>query len=65
MSEVDVPRAKDLGAGPGTALVVVDPQVDFVEGGALGVAGGEAVLARLAEHLRLDHAARSRHPISP
>jgi len=52
---VHVPRATDLGAGRETALIVVDPQVDFVEGGALGVAGGQAVLARVAEHLRLDH----------
>jgi nicotinamidase/pyrazinamidase len=51
-----MPRAADLGAGPRTALIVVDPQVDFVEGGALGVTGGEAALSRIAEHLRLDHA---------
>lgn len=33
------------------ALLVVDVQNDFTEGGALGVAGGAAVAARITEHL--------------
>jgi len=36
---------------PRVALVVVDVQVDFCEGGSLAVAGGSAVAARLARHL--------------
>lgn len=32
----------------GTALIVVDVQVDFCEGGALGVQGGDAVAHRIA-----------------
>ncbi len=34
-----------------TALLVVDVQVDFCEGGALPVEGGNAVAARIREHL--------------
>ncbi len=34
------------------ALLVVDVQNDFTEGGALGVDGGAAVAARISEHLR-------------
>jgi nicotinamidase/pyrazinamidase len=34
------------------ALVVVDVQNDFVEGGALGVEGGNAVAERIADYLR-------------
>ena len=30
---------------------IVDVQNDFVEGGSLGVAGGEAVATRISEHL--------------
>ncbi|WP_193611786.1 isochorismatase family protein [Nocardioides lijunqiniae] len=33
------------------ALIVVDVQQDFVEGGSLGVAGGRDVAARISEHL--------------
>lgn len=33
------------------ALLIIDVQNDFVEGGALGVDGGAAVAARIAEHL--------------
>jgi nicotinamidase-related amidase len=33
--------------GPGDALLVVDVQNDFLPGGALGIAGGDAVLAPL------------------
>ncbi len=33
------------------ALIVVDVQNDFCEGGALGVTGGHAVAHRIAEHL--------------
>ncbi|MEQ6902640.1 isochorismatase family protein [Nocardioides sp. YIM 152588] len=38
-----------------TALIVVDVQNDFVEGGSLGVDGGRAVATRISEHLA-DHA---------
>lgn len=34
------------------ALVIVDVQNDFTEGGALGVTGGAAVAAAITEHLR-------------
>jgi nicotinamidase/pyrazinamidase len=34
------------------ALVVVDVQNDFCEGGSLAVAGGEAVAAAISEHVR-------------
>ena len=34
------------------ALLVVDVQADFVEGGSLGVPGGLAVAALIARHLR-------------
>ena len=34
-----------------TALIVVDVQNDFCEGGALGVTGGAAVAAGVSEHL--------------
>jgi len=34
------------------ALLVVDPQVDFVEGGSLGVTGGLQVTAMIARHVR-------------
>lgn len=37
------------------ALIVVDVQVDFCEGGALGVEGGNAVAERVAELLNGDH----------
>jgi nicotinamidase-related amidase len=33
------------------ALIVVDVQNDFVEGGSLGVAGGRAVAGRISDHL--------------
>jgi nicotinamidase/pyrazinamidase len=33
------------------ALLIVDVQNDFVEGGSLGVEGGRAVAARISEHL--------------
>ena len=35
-----------------TALIVVDVQNDFCEGGSLAVAGGAAVAARISDHLR-------------
>jgi nicotinamidase/pyrazinamidase len=38
-----------------TALVVVDVQRDFCEGGSLAVAGGTAVAAAVAELLAADH----------
>ncbi len=37
--------------GPARALVVVDVQVDFVEGGSLGVDGGGAVAEGVSRHL--------------
>ncbi|UNX56627.1 isochorismatase family protein (plasmid) [Georgenia sp. TF02-10] len=36
---------------PTRALLIVDVQNDFVEGGSLGVAGGNDVAARISEHL--------------
>ena len=39
----------------GKALIVVDVQVDFCEGGALGVEGGNRVAAEVAELLAGDH----------
>ncbi|MFI7483214.1 isochorismatase family protein [Kocuria sp. M1R5S2] len=38
-----------------TALIVVDVQNDFCEGGALAVAGGAAVAAAVSEHLENHH----------
>ena len=38
------------------ALIVVDVQNDFCEGGSLAVTGGEAVAANLTEHLRAHRA---------
>ncbi|HTX01625.1 MAG TPA: isochorismatase family protein [Acidimicrobiales bacterium] len=47
-----MPLAPDAaGAGAGSALVVVDVQRDFCEGGSLAVAGGTAVAQRIAELL--------------
>lgn len=40
------------GRGPRRALVVVDCQNDFCEGGSLAVAGGAATVARIADHIR-------------
>jgi len=42
----------------GRALIVVDVQVDFCEGGALGVTGGNAVAERVAALLAGDHGYR-------
>ncbi|WP_183095364.1 isochorismatase family protein [Nocardioides stalactiti] len=36
---------------PTRALIVVDVQNDFIEGGSLAVAGGRAVATRISEHL--------------
>lgn len=54
--------------GRPTALVIVDVQLDFCEGGSLAVAGGSDVAAGITEHLRAhatdyDHivATRDRH----
>ena len=50
---------------PGTALVVVDVQHDFLPGGALGVAGGDAVIApllRAARDAALVVKTRDAHP---
>ena len=35
----------------GTALIVVDVQVDFCEGGSMGVAGGAATAAAISRHV--------------
>jgi nicotinamidase/pyrazinamidase len=51
------------------ALIVVDVQNDFCEGGSLAVAGGAAVAARITEHVRTagyDHVVATRdHHIDP
>jgi nicotinamidase/pyrazinamidase len=51
------------------ALIVVDVQNDFCEGGSLAVAGGAAVAAAITEHIRstgYDHVAATRdHHIDP
>ncbi len=39
----------------GRALVIVDVQHDFCEGGSLGVEGGVAVAERISEHVRAHH----------
>ena len=49
----------------GTALIVVDVQVDFCEGGSMGVAGGAATAAAISAHIttgggRYDHVVASR-----
>lgn len=36
-------------ARPGDALVIIDPQLDFCPGGALAVAGGDEIMAGIAE----------------
>ena len=36
-------------ARPGDALIIVDPQMDFCPGGALAVAGGDEIMAPVAE----------------
>ena len=43
--------------GPGDALVIVDPQNDFCPGGALAVAGGDEIIAPIAELARRFRAA--------
>ena len=51
------------------ALIIVDVQNDFCEGGSLGVAGGAAVAAAITEHVRsagYDHVVATRdHHIDP
>ena len=45
------------------ALIVVDVQIDFCEGGSMGVAGGVATAAAISRHLasaRYDHVVASR-----
>lgn len=39
------------------ALIIVDVQLDFCEGGSLAVAGGTAVAAGVTEHVRAQHGA--------
>jgi nicotinamidase/pyrazinamidase len=51
--------------GPGDALLVVDPQVDFCPGGALAVPGGDAIFPavnRVAGQAPLVVASRDWHP---
>jgi nicotinamidase/pyrazinamidase len=36
-------------ARPGDALIIVDPQMDFCPGGALAIAGGDEIMAPIAE----------------
>ncbi|WP_134741573.1 isochorismatase family protein [Nocardioides sp. 503] len=43
--------AQTSGSTARRALIVVDVQHDFVEGGSLGVTGGHDVAARISEHL--------------
>ena len=45
------PIEEDTMSTPTKALIVVDVQNDFVEGGSLAVTGGRAVAARISEHL--------------
>ncbi len=45
------------------ALLIIDVQVDFCEGGALACSGGAAVASRITEHLK-DHAADYDHIIA-
>ena len=51
------------------ALIVVDVQNDFCEGGSMAVAGGAAVAAAISEHLRTasyDHVVATRdHHVDP
>jgi nicotinamidase/pyrazinamidase len=52
-----------------SALIVVDVQNDFCEGGSLAVAGGVAVAAKISAHIRIagyDHVVATRdHHIEP
>ncbi|WP_108661109.1 bifunctional nicotinamidase/pyrazinamidase [Acuticoccus kandeliae] len=55
----------DVAADPATALLVVDLQVDFCEGGALAVAGGNALIAPvngLAQRFRTVVLTQDWHP---
>jgi len=45
------PTEEESMSTPTKALIVVDVQNDFVEGGSLGVDGGHEVAARISEHL--------------
>ena len=65
------PRSSELGLfeRPGDALLVVDVQRDFLPGGALGVPGGDEILAPLNSYLARAaragaaiHASRDWHP---
>lgn len=47
----DSTMTTDPTAAPRRALIVVDVQNDFVEGGSLAVDGGRAVAARISDHL--------------
>ena len=39
----------DIEARAGDALIVIDPQLDFCPGGALAVAGGDEIMAGIAQ----------------
>ena len=59
------PRRRPAMTGSTRALLIVDVQNDFVEGGSLGVTGGRAVAARISDHLAAhadDYAAGRRLP---
>ena len=55
------PRSEALLRGPGDALLIVDVQRDFLPGGALGVAGGDAVVPVLNRYIA--RAQRSGSPV--
>ncbi len=54
------PRVADPGAGPVRALLVVDVQPTFCEGGSLPVEGGNAVAAAIARYVEVH---RDRYPL--
>ena len=57
----ETPQAVEM-AGPKRALIVVDVQNDFCEGGSLAVAGGAEIGRRVAELVAGDHG--DDHPIA-
>ena len=58
MSEVSSTRAGEPRASQADALIVVDVQNDFCEGGALGVTGGTRVAREVADLLAGEHGYR-------
>jgi nicotinamidase/pyrazinamidase len=55
VSSTAAPALREGGEGARTALIVVDVQRDFCEGGSLAVTGGLAVAAAVKELLGTDH----------